>query len=116
LPPQRATLVLGRTQDVSEWFSCFYTHISNPSLEPGPLQEAAKYGIPLLLIHGEADLQVDPQAVLDNAVTPFFTNAEVHHLKGVGHAPFYEAEKDIAGFILEFTSRISLARREEGAL
>ena len=70
----------------------------------------------MLLIHGKADLQVDPQAVLDNAVTPFFTNAEIHHLDGVGHAPFYEAEKDVARFILKFVTRISLARREEGGL
>ncbi len=82
---------------------------SNPSHQRGPLQEAAKHGIPLLLIHGKEDLLVDPQAVVDDAVTPFFTNAEVHHLNGVGHAPFYEAEKDVAGFILEFVSRISLA-------
>ena len=72
--------------------------------------------MPLLLIHGKADLQVDPQAVLDFAVTPFFTNAEVHHLDGVGHTTFYEAEKDVAGFILEFVPRISLARRDEEAL
>ena len=70
----------------------------------------------MLLIHGKEDLLVDPQAVVDDAVTPFFTNAEVHHLNGVGHAPFYEAEKDVAGFILEFVSRISLARRKEGGL
>lgn len=72
--------------------------------------------MPLLLIHGKADLQVDPQAVLDLAVTPFFTSAEVHHLDGVGHASFYEAEKDVAGFILEFVPRIWLARRDEEAL
>lgn len=70
----------------------------------------------MLLIHGLADLQVDPQAVLDNAVKPFFTNAEVHHLDGVGHASFYEAEKDVAGFILGFVSRISPTRYNQGAL
>ena len=69
--------------------------------------------MPLLLIHGTLDLLVDPQAVLDLAVKPFFTNAEVHHLSGVGHAPFYEAEKDVARYVLEFVSRVSLAARDE---
>lgn len=63
--------------------------------------------MPLLLIHGKADLLVDPQAVVDLAVTPFFTNAEVHHLDGVGHATFYEAESIVADLILKFVSRIS---------
>ena len=70
----------------------------------------------MLLIHGKDDLLVDPQAVVDDAVTPFFTNAEVHHLDGIGHAPFYEAERDVAGFILEFVSRTSLPRPKEGGL
>jgi len=69
--------------------------------------------MPLLLIHGKDDLIIDPQAVLDLAVEPFFTNAEVHHLNGVGHAPFYEAEKAVASHVLEFVSRISLAARDE---
>jgi alpha-beta hydrolase superfamily lysophospholipase len=77
---------------------------------------AAKEGMPLLLINGKADLLVNPQAVVDFAVTPFFTNAEVHHLDGIGHSTFYEAEKDVAGFILEFVPRVSLARRDEEAL
>jgi pimeloyl-ACP methyl ester carboxylesterase len=69
--------------------------------------------MPLLLIHGKDDLLVDAQAVLDNAVTPYFTNAEVHHLDGVGHAPFYEAEKTVASCILEFVDRNSLRPRDE---
>ena len=77
---------------------------------------AAKKGMPLLLLNGKADLLVNPQAVLDFAVTPFFTNAEVHHLDGVGHSTFYEAEKDVARFILEFVHRVSLARRDEEVL
>jgi len=106
--------VLGHTQDVSVRFSrhyieCFLTL----SLKPGPLQEAAKQGMPLLLIHGKADLQVNPQQVLDIAVRPFFPNAGVHHLDGVGHTPFYEAEKEVAGFILGFVSRISPARHDD---
>ena len=86
---------------------------SNPPHKPGPLQEAAKHGIPLLLIHGKVDLLVDPQAVLDNAVTPFFTNAEVHHLDRIGHAPFYEAEKTVASYIHKFVYRNSLGAREK---
>jgi len=69
--------------------------------------------MPLLLIHGKADLIVDLQALLDNAITPFFTNAEVHHLDGVGHTPFYEAEKTVANYILKFVHRKSLGAREE---
>ena len=72
--------------------------------------------MPLLLIHGKVDLLVDPQAVLDNAVTPFFTNAEVHHLDGVGHAPFYEAEKAVASYIHKFVRRNSHNAREEELL
>ena len=68
----------------------------------------------MLLIHGKADLQVNPQAVLDNAITPFFTKAEVHLLDGVGYASFYEAEKDVAGFILKFVFRVSSGRDEDG--
>ena len=83
------------------------------SPKPGPLQEAAKHGMPLLLIHGKVDLLVDAQAVLDNAITPFFTNAEVHHLNGVGHAPFYEAEKTVASYVLIFVYRNSLGPHEE---
>jgi len=59
------------------------------------------------LIHGNAELLVDPQEVLDRAVRPFFTNAEERLLDGIGHTPFYEAEKEVAGFILGFVSRIS---------
>ena len=106
---------MGRTQDVSPSPRYHFINLT-PSSKPGPLQEAAKQGMPLLLIHGKVDLFVDPQAVVDNAITPFFTNAEVHHLDGIGHSPFYEAEKDVARFILKFVSRISLARREVGGL
>ena len=67
----------------------------------------------MLYIHGKDDLLVNAQAVLDEAVRPFFTDAEIHLLDGIGHAPFYEAEKDVAGFILKFISRVSLARRDE---
>ena len=72
--------------------------------------------MPLLLIHGKADLFVDPQAVVDNAITPFFTNAEVHHLDGVGHTPFYEAEKAVASRIHKFVYRNSLGAHEKEGL
>ena len=107
--------MLGRTQDVSAWPLYHYTNLT-PLSKPGPLQEAAKQGMPLLLIHGKVDLLVDPQAVLDNAVMPFFTNAEVQHLDGVGHAPFYEAEEAVASYILKFVHRNSPSAREEELL
>ena len=69
--------------------------------------------MPLLLIHGKVDLIVDPQAVVDNAITPFFTNAEVHHLDGVGHTPFYEAEKTVASYIHKFVYRNPLGAHEK---
>ena len=103
---------MGRTQDVSAPLLYHCINLT-PSSKPGPLQEAAKQGMPLLLIHGKADLIVDPQAVVDNAVTPFFTNAEVHHLDGVGHTPFYEAEKIVASYIHKFVYRNSLGAREK---
>ena len=107
--------MLGRTQDVSAWPLYHYINLT-PSSKPGPLQEAAKQGMPLLLIHGKVDLLVDPQAVVDNAVTPCFTNAEVRHLDGVGHAPFYEAERAVASYILKFIRHNSLSAREEDLL
>ncbi|KAG6806189.1 hypothetical protein H0H87_003028, partial [Tephrocybe sp. NHM501043] len=90
LPPVVAALALGRTQD------------------PAALLAAAGKGWPLLILHGDADLQINGNAVIDN-MKPLFKNVETHMIKGAGHIPFYDAENDVANFLRAWVLRISAA-------
>jgi hypothetical protein len=81
IPPHVAALTLGRKQDAE------------------PLKKAARDGLPLLIVHGKADLQISGTAVVEQ-MQPLFKDNEVALLDGVGHAPFYEcAQSSFSCFV-----------------
>jgi pimeloyl-ACP methyl ester carboxylesterase len=70
MPPKSCLLALTRKQD------------------PAGLFEAGKNGLPLLIIHGKQDLQINGDAVIEN-MAPRFTDCETVLLDG-GHMLIYE--------------------------
>jgi pimeloyl-ACP methyl ester carboxylesterase len=57
--------------------------------DPEDLLRAGAKGMPLLIIWGTDDIQMDGQKTYD-ALSPKFTICEKAVLDGVGHMPFYE--------------------------
>jgi pimeloyl-ACP methyl ester carboxylesterase len=75
------------------------------SHDPSRLKEEAANGLPLCVIHGKDDLQVNGQAVVD-FMKPIFKDFEAHLLDGVGHFSFYEAPTEVADIIIKFVNRV----------
>lgn len=81
--PELAGFLFGREQD------------------PKALLEAGRKGLPGLLVYGTEDKVVSGEAIVDTLKADF-PELKVKVLEGVGHAPCYEASKDVGDAILEF--------------
>ncbi|KAF8164767.1 alpha/beta-hydrolase [Crassisporium funariophilum] len=85
--PAVSRLVLSRTQDPEKL-----------------LQEGSK-GLPLLMISGSSDTQVQGDVVV-KLMKPHFTNVEVHTIHGGSHALFYDNQEEFVQTLIDFSSRV----------
>lgn len=68
--------------------------------DPAALFKAGSQGVPMLILSGTADRQVDGQALV-REMKPHFKNLQVKFLEGAGHAIFYD---DYEGTVEAMTS------------
>ncbi|KAH9834563.1 alpha/beta-hydrolase [Rhodofomes roseus] len=73
--------------------------------DPTKLLEAVGNGVPVLMLYGDADKMVSGAFVAEK-MQPCCTNAEVHVVKGGGHAPFFEHQEEVVRELLKFVDRI----------
>lgn len=85
--PTVSQLVLARNQD------------------PGKLFEAGSKGLPLLVIKGSLDKQVQSDMVVD-IVKPHFKDLEVYSVHGGSHTIFYEHQERFVRVLTGFASRV----------
>jgi len=78
--------------------------LSRPQ-DSGRLFEAGAKGLPLLLINGSADTQVQGRVVA-RIMKPQFTNIEVHTIEGGSHTMFYDNEAEFVRVLVAFSRRI----------
>jgi len=85
-PPAVTALILARTQD------------------PAALHVAGRNGLPLLILHGAADAQVDGAEVA-RQLRPHFADCEVQIVPGGSHALFHEKRDEVVQHLTAFAHR-----------
>ncbi|EED77890.1 predicted protein [Postia placenta Mad-698-R] len=88
-PPEVEAYVLSRPQD------------------PQKMWEAARAGLPLLLLNGTEDKQVSGEAVV-RELSPHYTKMEVRMIEGGSHALFMEKQDECVEALLTFVARLTV--------
>ncbi|TFK35063.1 alpha/beta-hydrolase [Crucibulum laeve] len=78
--------------------------LSRPQ-DPTKLHEAGAKGLPLLLLSGSADKQVNGDVVV-TAMAPFFNDIDVKNIPGGSHILFYDAQDEFVKALLKFAIRV----------
>ncbi|KZT04972.1 alpha/beta-hydrolase [Laetiporus sulphureus 93-53] len=89
-PPEVTKLILTRTQD------------------PSGLFEAGRQGMPMLILSGGADKQVNNHVVI-NGMSPYFNNLDLYTIENGGHMPFYEHKDEVVDALLKFVRRVLIS-------
>ncbi|KAF8816529.1 alpha/beta-hydrolase, partial [Phlegmacium glaucopus] len=97
-----------------KWSSLGASILQSPSVcqlvlsreqDPEKLFEAGSRGLPLLVIKGPLDKQVQTDVVVD-VVRPHFKDLEVYTVEGGSHTMFYDNQKDFVGTLTGFAFRV----------
>ncbi|KAI0313238.1 alpha/beta-hydrolase [Amylostereum chailletii] len=73
--------------------------------DPDALFDVAKKGLPLLLLCGSEDSQIDAEKVVDE-MKARFSDVTVRVFEGLGHALFYEDQAAVMESIVAFARRV----------
>ncbi|KAJ7592386.1 alpha/beta-hydrolase [Mycena floridula] len=77
--------------------------VTKQVLDPTKLLEAAKAGLPCLILIGTADLQISGAAVEDQ-LKPYFINLTVKAVEGGAHCLFYEHKDEVISAISDLVA------------
>ncbi|TFK55476.1 alpha/beta-hydrolase [Heliocybe sulcata] len=86
--PKDANMLCSRTQD------------------PAGLYKAGSEGLPMLILSGRLDRQVDGK-ILEREMKPYFKNLEAKHFEGAGHAVFYDAYEATKEATVAFVRKVT---------
>lgn len=74
--------------------------------DPGKLLQAGSKGLPLMMISGTRDTQVQGDVVV-RLMEPHFKDVEVHTIPGGSHAMFYDHSEVFVKAVAEFATRVT---------
>lgn len=80
-------------------------NVLSRSQDPEKLHELGKEGLPMLILGGAEDRQVQNSVVVDE-MKPYFKNLDVHIIEGGSHALFYDNEGEVVDSISSFVSKV----------
>ncbi|KAG7442768.1 alpha/beta-hydrolase [Guyanagaster necrorhizus] len=78
--------------------------VSRPQ-NPEKLYELGRDGLPMLVLSGTADQQVNGAVVVEE-MRPYYKNLDVHVVEGGSHAFFYDNEAEVVDSISAFASKV----------
>ncbi|KAH9841068.1 Alpha/Beta hydrolase protein [Rhodofomes roseus] len=79
--------------------------IATRAQDPQKLLEAGQNGLPMLVLNGTADKQVQGDVVVQE-MKPYFKDMDVVMVEGGSHALFYEYQKETVDALLKFVERV----------
>ncbi|TFK55514.1 alpha/beta-hydrolase [Heliocybe sulcata] len=74
--------------------------------DPAGLYKAGSEGLPLLILSGTADRQVDGK-ILEREMKPHFSNLEAKFFEGAGHAVFYDRYEGTKEAMVTFVRQVT---------
>ncbi|TFY57845.1 hypothetical protein EVJ58_g6779 [Rhodofomes roseus] len=79
--------------------------IATRAQDPQKLLEAGQNGLPMLVLNGTADKQVQGDVVVQE-MKPYFKDMDIVMVEGGSHALFYEYQKETVDALLKFVERV----------